>query len=117
MTECTNNAETCEKEPCCGGATGERVDCEPKCCVDLRTKIFGEICDERAHQEAKWSVDFDDKNTLNDWGAYMTQQLARGAVIGAQIDERTALIKTAAVVVAALEAFDRNGGMPKRHYD
>lgn len=77
-----------------------------------------EITAERDYQDSKWGRAFDDKNTVNDWAAYITQYLSRATVMGVKPDkQREALVKTAALCVAALEAFDRNGAFTNRHYD
>lgn len=77
--------------------------------------IYDEIQRERDHQDQKWGHAFDDQNTGHDWQAYMNNQLARGFSYFADIDPRTAMLKAAAVAVAALEAYDRNGGFPSSH--
>lgn len=74
---------------------------------------------ERRHQDQKWGHTFDDKNTPNDWVAYITQYAGQAAQL--KFDPtgfRSQMIKVAALAVAAVEACDRAGGnMPKRHYD
>lgn len=83
-----------------------------------RKPIFEEVDHERERQELKWGTDFDDQNTVNDWCAYF----AKYAVNSAPLDKddvysRRELVKLAALAVAAIEAHDRNGGFPPRHYD
>lgn len=81
-------------------------------------KILKEIKEERSYQDSKWGTEFDDRNTANDWTTYITQY-ASNAAFAKNLDEwRVQMLKTAALAVAALEAFDRNQGLlPKRHYD
>lgn len=85
--------------------------------MSLQT-ILSEITSERVYQDNKWGLDFDNKNTINDWGSYIGIYTARGTSMGAdKPTQRSALLKVATLAVAALEAFDRNGGFPARHYD
>lgn len=83
-----------------------------------RKFIFDEIEAERKYQDEKWGVDFDEKNTLNDWWAYINHYFAKAAAMGnTKEQQRKALIKVAALGVAALERFDENDGHAPRHYD
>lgn len=83
-----------------------------------RTKIFKEIDDERDYQEDKWGVEFDDKNTINDWVTYITKYAGESAFIeDDKAEQRKKLLKAVTIGVAALERFDENGGFPPRHYD
>lgn len=85
---------------------------------EIRERIFNQIAKERAYQEGKWGSKFDDKNTLNDWLAYIAGYGARASNIDVdKIVQRAAMVKVAALAVAALETFDRNGGFAPRHYD
>ena len=81
--------------------------------------ILNDIRVERAYQDKKWGTEFDDKNTANDWVAYITSYLGKAVTMPWDGDTyRTMLIKTAALCVAALEALDRAKGFPpERHYD
>lgn len=87
--------------------------------------IFEEIVAEREYQgrmagptATGWSTEFDDANTLNDWASYFAQYTARATKMGTpSAEQRKAVVKVAALAVAALEAFDRNGGFAPRHYD
>lgn len=80
--------------------------------------IFEEIVKEREYQETKWGTDFDDKNTVNDWAAYIASYTSKATLIGAaKSEQRTALLKVASLAVAALQTFDRNGGFAGRHFD
>lgn len=82
-----------------------------------REKIFAQIEAERSYQDAKWGTAFDDKNTVNDWVVYIGQYAGDAARMNIQPqDSREKLLKVAALAVAALETFDRNGGFAARHY-
>jgi hypothetical protein len=79
---------------------------------------YSEIIDERTYQDGKWGTAFDDKNTINDWAAYIGIYLATATTMHApKAKQREGLLKVASLAVAALQAFDRNGGFPPRHYD
>lgn len=83
-----------------------------------RVNIFDAIHREREYQDFKWGHKFDDKNTANDWLAYIAGYL--GKALTRPWDRGTfftGLVKVAALCVAALETLDRNNGFPKRHYD
>lgn len=80
-----------------------------------------EIAVEVNRQIKLWGFEFDNKNTANDWVAYITRYAADGAYDGREHKYnkeyfRRALIKTAALCVAAILAIDRGGPAP-RHYD
>lgn len=79
-----------------------------------RSDIFAAVEKERAYQDEKWGRDFDDKNTVNDWVAYMTKYLGQAVTLPwTDATFRTQLLKVIALGVAALE---RNT-YPPRHYD
>ena len=81
-----------------------------------RADILESISQERDYQdEQRWGNEFDDKNTVNDWVVY-ANRYANMAASGAR-DPMEAFKKTAAICVAAMEAYERNGGFPPRHYD
>jgi hypothetical protein len=80
--------------------------------------ILEDITAERAYQEKSWGTAFDDRNTLNDWVAYAAIYLGRAASMKATpAEQREGILKTATILIAAVEAFDRNKGFPPRHYD
>ena len=84
-----------------------------------RQQVLDEISKERDYQKTQWSDKFDSENTPNDWVSYIVRY-AGNAVVGPwnPLTFRTALIKVAAICVAAVEWCDMtNGKMPKRHYD
>jgi hypothetical protein len=89
-----------------------------------RKEIFEAIEKERAYQEEKWGVDFDDKNTPNDWVVYLCMYATDAAKMSGgpkktfDVEKyKKNLLKTASLAVAALEALDRLETPPKRHYD
>ena len=83
-----------------------------------RTSIFTEIEAERAYQDSKWGIEFDDKNTINDWVTYLNIYAAAATKIGqSKAAQRAQLLKVATLAVATLETFDRNDGFAPRHYD
>lgn len=82
------------------------------------SKILEQIHAERRYQDSKWGFVFDDKNTVNDWMAYINIYGSKATTMGAtSAQQREAMLKVAALAVAALETFDRNNGFALRHYD
>ncbi len=80
--------------------------------------VMKEIELEREYQESQWGTKFDDKNNANDWATYIAHYTSKATVV--PFDPRVwrkNMIKAATLAVAAIEAFDRNGGLPPRHYD
>lgn len=83
-----------------------------------RDEIFNELKQEREYQDKKWGTEFDDKNTVNDWGTYINIYLAKATDMKATKEQqREAMRKVAALSLAALESFERNGKFAARHYD
>lgn len=83
-----------------------------------RNDIMMRVSNERDYQDQKWGTAFDDKNTVNDWCAYIASYTGRASKMGATKDEQIeGFIKVAALAVAAAEAAGRNDGFPPRHYD
>lgn len=77
-------------------------------------KVFELIRIERRYQDGLWGKDFDDKNTPNDWVAYIAHYLGKAVLFPFNKDKfRNALIKVAALAVAILERED----YASRHYD
>ena len=85
----------------------------------IPSSIHRELDNEREYQLSRgWDGDFDDENTLSDWGAYIADYLGR--VISHESSpskSRKNLVKVATLACAALEACDRNKGFPPRHFD
>lgn len=64
-----------------------------------------------------WGTDFDSKNTLNDWAAYINIYLGQALKMGATTDEvRKNLRKAAGLALSALR-WAEGGGVAPRHYD
>lgn len=73
---------------------------------------------ERKYQESQWGTEFDDKNTANDWATYISNYTSKATELPWNpVVWRKNMLKVATLAVAAIEAFDRNGGLPPRHYD
>ena len=84
----------------------------------VRETALKAIDRERKYQDEKWGPEFDDKNTANDWIAYIDRYAAKSAEIGLSPGHyQIAMVKVAAIAVAAMEASSRNDGLPPRHYD
>ncbi len=80
--------------------------------------IYHAIRREREYQNDLWGPEFDDKNTANDWVTYITKYAAKTADIPmTQGHYEIAMLKVAALALAAIEASKRNDGLPPRHYD
>ena len=79
-------------------------------------KIFLDIAKERGYQDSRWGgKEHDEKHSIDNWVAFMTPYLG-AAVKGDNWKQdkaktRTALIKVAALCVAALQSLD---DMPDR---
>jgi len=85
---------------------------------EIRAGIFNQIEEELAYANAKWGHDFDSKNTLNDWVAYINMYASDAAKIATSpAIAKQKLIKAAGLAVSALENFERNGQFPPRHYE
>lgn len=83
-----------------------------------QSAIIDAVVAEREYQDKKWGHAFDDKNTVNDWAAYANIYLSNATTMKATAaEQRAGVLKAATLLIAALEAFDRNGGFPNRHYD
>lgn len=79
--------------------------------------IFKETLDELDYAKDKWGEAFDSKNTLNDWGTYITGYLGRATAMGIdETEQRRQLIKVIGLAMNAVKWLD-SGKMPKRHYD
>lgn len=78
-----------------------------------RYTIIGEVIGERTYQENKgFDIANDDLNTEDDWHTWIKDYLEAGKS-GPDSFKRRRLIQVAALAVAAVEAYDRNGGFPK----
>lgn len=83
-----------------------------------RDEIFTAITAERNYQDTKWGTSFDDKNTPNDWVSFFPQLLTKASTLKLSRKEfESAMVKIAALAVAAIESVERTGELVKRHYD
>lgn len=79
-----------------------------------RKTILDQISFEREYQNDKWGKEFDDKNTPNDWVAYITNYLGKAVTMPFNDTQfRINMRKVAALAVAALE----QDKYAPRHYD
>lgn len=88
--------------------------------ISPRRELYHEIEDEISQQaKPKWDENFDDKNTANDWIAYIAHYASKGCTLPFNGDTfRKAMVVTAGLAISAIETYDRNNGdMAKRHYD
>jgi len=83
-----------------------------------RGPIYSAINRRRAHQDTKWGTEFDDRNTANDWVSYICTYASKASKMKVTVAEfQKSMLDVAALAVAAIEAVERNGGLPPRHYD
>lgn len=85
-------------------------------------EIVKDLFDEVARAYNYWGTAFDDKNTANDWAAYICNYVASGAYTGrleAYTPEKftECLKKAAGLCIAAMLAIKRNGDCAPRHYE
>lgn len=75
-----------------------------------RQTIYAEIDSERAYQDGKWGGTApDDARTQSEWEGWIKEySQGEGRAAGRAFRER--MLKTAALAVAALEAYDRKNG-------
>lgn len=79
-----------------------------------RQEIFKLVDAEREYQNKKWGTTFDDKNTPNDWVAYVAIYLGKAVTLPWNRDAfRTAILKVVTLGVAILE----RENYATRHYD
>lgn len=76
----------------------------------LRTAIFDEIDTECKRQNGLFGPEFDDKNTPCNWATLIAGQACAAAGSIAENLYRERMLKTAAIAIAALEAYDRAQG-------
>ncbi len=80
--------------------------------------VLNQINKEITRARQQWGVAFDDKNTLNDYAAYINIYLGKATAMGIPTDEvKRNLYKAAGLVVTALERLETNGRFAPRHYD
>lgn len=86
------------------------------------TSVIDDLKMEVLRQLELWGTDFDDKNTANDWVAYICNYVANGAYAGrgevySPERFREHLKKAAALCISAICAIDRNSDCAPRHYE
>ena len=80
--------------------------------------VLEEIRAEREYQDGEWGMEFDNRNTLNDWVTYITIYMSQAARMDVPPeDQRKNMLKAATLAVAAVESFDRNEQFAPRHYE
>ena len=80
-----------------------------------RDEFFIWVEEERNRQQTLWRNDFDNLNTVNDWATFITRY-ANYATTGER-SFHDAMVKVAAIALAAVETYDRNGGLAPCHYE
>lgn len=79
--------------------------------MDETQAVLREVAREREKQITQWGSAFDDENSQQDWAAFIMHYTASGITERAgrypAIAFRTAMLKVAALAVAAIEAHDR----------
>ena len=81
--------------------------------LEITDKILSKVF----KAEKDWGTDFDSKNTLNDWNAYVTIYMARAIKINTPREEvLDGLYKAAGLIITAIRWYESDK-MPKRHYD
>ena len=77
----------------------------------LRAAIFDEIDTKRKRQDEPFGHLFDDKNTPCNWATLIAGQACAAAGSKSENLYRERMLKTAAIAVAALEAYNRIQGI------
>ena len=76
--------------------------------------IITDIEEELINSQNKWGVDFDNKNTADDWAAFIVRYLGQAISLPLNtVDFRNKMIKVAALAIASLETLARNRRLPK----
>lgn len=80
--------------------------------------IFRNIESELMYARSQWGVEFDDRNTLNDWVTFSSMYAHDAAKIKTPSEQvRPLLVKAAGLLISAIERLDANGSFAPRHYD
>ena len=86
--------------------------------IRKRSNVYVEIHNERDYQDGKWGIENDNQNTPNDWIAYITAWAGKAYSFPSNPENfRKNMVKVAAIAVAAIEAYDRNNGLPPNTLD
>lgn len=91
-------------------------------------EIMAKIVKEREYQDSRFGTEFDNKNTANDWLAYISHYAASACrsctvpdTVSPPFDEKKhfeeMMLKVATLAVAAIQTSQRNNGPAPRHYD
>jgi len=89
----------------------------PKVYAKNRAEIMNLVRLEMERAEAQWGHDFDNKNTLNDWNAYVDIYKSRALEMGATPETIIKnLRKAAGILIATLVQYE-SAGIAARHYD
>jgi hypothetical protein len=89
----------------------------PEVYAKNRAEVLDQVRRETERAETQWGHEFDNKNTLNDWGAYALIYLGKALEMGA--DPETVvknLRKSAGLLISALVQYE-SAGIAARHYD
>ena len=84
--------------------------------------IVVELKKELEYANNLWGTAFDDKNTANDWAAYIgiyagrAVEMDRTTSLFNPIRFRKDMLKVAGLAISAVQTLDRQG-IAKRHYD
>jgi hypothetical protein len=71
-----------------------------------RDLIYKAIEEERLKQDKQWGgSNHDDEHTISDWYQFINTQMLK--LMSVRVDKRLALIKIAALALAAIESWDR----------
>lgn len=107
--------EVIEQDEHIPGSTDEDPPSDEPTTLD---EILGSIECEHLRAIEKYSSDFDDKNTPNDWAAYISSYALTASAYTSFNEARYVqnLTKAAGLCVSALKAYNRVGLVP-RHYD
>lgn len=76
-----------------------------------------DIVGERERQNQMWGIDFDRRNTANDWHSYVSHYLHIMESTSDPDEWKEALKKAAAICQAAVYCVDVHGAPAERHYD
>ena len=84
--------------------------------------IAREVQIERERQIRLWGIEFDAKNTPNDWAAYIINYVAKATYAGrheqfTNEQFRASMLKVSALAQGAVLMIDLNGKCADRHYE
>lgn len=85
-------------------------------CQRAADGVVAEIMAERRRQDEMWGDEFDQKNTANDWHAYVSHYMSLAMRSNAQ-DYCINMVKAAGIAQAAILMIDRYGQCAPRHYE